>query len=54
LYRQRDNPFPDGREERASADWLAGCDGAHSLVRHTVGATFAGQTMGGAMRLYFI
>ena len=36
---------PDGREERASADWLAGCDGAHSLVRHTVGATFAGETM---------
>ena len=35
----------DGREERASADWLAGCDGAHSLVRHTVGATFAGETM---------
>ena len=35
----------DGREERASADWLAGCDGAHSLVRHTVGATFAGHTM---------
>jgi 2-polyprenyl-6-methoxyphenol hydroxylase-like FAD-dependent oxidoreductase len=36
---------PDGREERTSADWLAGCDGAHSLVRHTVGATFAGETM---------
>src|SRR5580704_6781827 len=35
----------DGREERASADWLAGCDGAHSLVRRTVGATFAGETM---------
>jgi 2-polyprenyl-6-methoxyphenol hydroxylase-like FAD-dependent oxidoreductase len=35
----------DGREEKASADWLAGCDGAHSLVRHTVGATFAGHTM---------
>jgi 2-polyprenyl-6-methoxyphenol hydroxylase-like FAD-dependent oxidoreductase len=35
----------DGREERASASWLAGCDGAHSLVRHTVGATFAGETM---------
>jgi 2-polyprenyl-6-methoxyphenol hydroxylase-like FAD-dependent oxidoreductase len=35
----------DGSEERASADWLVGCDGAHSLVRHTVGATFAGETM---------
>src|ERR1700733_10175484 len=35
----------DGREEKAVADWLAGCDGAHSLVRHTVGAAFAGETM---------
>jgi 2-polyprenyl-6-methoxyphenol hydroxylase-like FAD-dependent oxidoreductase len=35
----------DGREEKAAADWLAGCDGAHSLVRHTVGAAFAGETM---------
>ena len=33
----------DGREEKTSADWLAGCDGAHSLVRHTVGAIFAGH-----------
>jgi 2-polyprenyl-6-methoxyphenol hydroxylase-like FAD-dependent oxidoreductase len=35
----------DGHENKISADWLAGCDGAHSLVRHTVGATFAGKTM---------
>jgi len=35
----------DGREEKARADWVAGCDGAHSLVRHTVGAPFAGKTM---------
>jgi 2-polyprenyl-6-methoxyphenol hydroxylase-like FAD-dependent oxidoreductase len=35
----------DGREEKASADWVVGCDGAHSLVRHTVGAPFAGKTM---------
>jgi 2-polyprenyl-6-methoxyphenol hydroxylase-like FAD-dependent oxidoreductase len=35
----------DGREEKAAADWLAGCDGAHSLVRHTVGAAFAGETI---------
>jgi 2-polyprenyl-6-methoxyphenol hydroxylase-like FAD-dependent oxidoreductase len=35
----------DGREEEASVDWVVGCDGAHSLVRHTVGAPFAGQTM---------
>jgi 2-polyprenyl-6-methoxyphenol hydroxylase-like FAD-dependent oxidoreductase len=35
----------DGSEERASAEWLVGCDGAHSLVRHAVGATFTGKTM---------
>jgi len=37
--------LPDGHEENASADWVMGCDGAHSLVRHTVGATFDGSTM---------
>ncbi len=36
---------PDGAEEKLSADWLVGCDGAHSLVRHTVGAPFTGKTM---------
>jgi 2-polyprenyl-6-methoxyphenol hydroxylase-like FAD-dependent oxidoreductase len=36
---------PDGRKERVSADWLIGCDGAHSIVRHAVGASFAGETM---------
>jgi 2-polyprenyl-6-methoxyphenol hydroxylase-like FAD-dependent oxidoreductase len=36
---------PDGREETASADWVVGCDGAHSFVRHTVGAPFVGKTM---------
>ena len=35
----------DGREENIHANWLLGCDGAHSLVRHSVGATFAGETM---------
>ena len=35
----------DGREETAHADWLAGCDGAHSIVRHTLGAPFTGETM---------
>jgi 2-polyprenyl-6-methoxyphenol hydroxylase-like FAD-dependent oxidoreductase len=35
----------DGREEMAHADWLAGCDGAHSIVRHTLGAPFTGETM---------
>ena len=34
----------DGREETMSADWLAGCDGAHSVVRHTLGAPFTGET----------
>jgi 2-polyprenyl-6-methoxyphenol hydroxylase-like FAD-dependent oxidoreductase len=35
----------DGGERIAAADWLAGCDGAHSLVRHTLGATFEGETL---------
>jgi 2-polyprenyl-6-methoxyphenol hydroxylase-like FAD-dependent oxidoreductase len=33
-----------GSEETLSAAWLAGCDGAHSVVRHSVGATFDGET----------
>jgi 2-polyprenyl-6-methoxyphenol hydroxylase-like FAD-dependent oxidoreductase len=33
----------DGREERVACDWIAGCDGAHSAVRHAVGARFAGE-----------
>ena len=37
----------DGREETVQADWLAGCDGAHSIVRHTLAAPFSGETMGG-------
>ena len=35
----------DGREETVSTDWLLGCDGAHSVVRHGVGAVFAGETL---------
>jgi 2-polyprenyl-6-methoxyphenol hydroxylase-like FAD-dependent oxidoreductase len=35
---------PDGREEEVLADWLVGCDGAHSIVRHSLGATFDGET----------
>lgn len=35
----------DGREENVSADWLIGCDGAHSAVRHGVGAIFSGETL---------
>jgi 2-polyprenyl-6-methoxyphenol hydroxylase-like FAD-dependent oxidoreductase len=35
----------DGREETMSANWLIGCDGAHSMVRHSVNAPFTGETM---------
>jgi 2-polyprenyl-6-methoxyphenol hydroxylase-like FAD-dependent oxidoreductase len=35
----------DGREEKVSTPWLVGCDGAHSIVRHAVGASFAGETI---------
>ena len=34
----------DGREETLSADWLIGADGAHSTVRHGLGAAFTGET----------
>lgn len=34
----------EGSQETLSAAWLAGCDGAHSVVRHSVGATFDGET----------
>jgi 2-polyprenyl-6-methoxyphenol hydroxylase-like FAD-dependent oxidoreductase len=36
---------PDGRETTVSADWLVGCDGAHSAVRHGLGAPFSGETL---------
>jgi len=35
----------DGSSETLSADWLAGCDGAHSAVRHGLGLPFEGSTM---------
>lgn len=35
---------PDGRVENVTADWLVGCDGAHSIVRHSLGASFEGET----------
>ena len=35
----------DGAEEIVHADWLVGCDGAHSIVRHALGAPFTGTTM---------
>lgn len=33
----------DGREETESFDWVVGCDGAHSAVRHHLGVTFPGE-----------
>ena len=35
----------DGHEETVSTDWLLGCDGAHSAVRHGLNASFAGETL---------
>src|SRR5271170_7828792 len=35
----------DGRQETVSANWLLGCDGAHSVVRHTMAMPFAGETL---------
>lgn len=32
-------------EETVTADWLVGCDGAHSTVRHQLGLAFAGETL---------
>jgi 4,5-epoxidase len=34
----------DGSVERAAADWLVGCDGAHSAVRKAIGLDFAGTS----------
>ena len=34
----------EGMEERVEADWLIGCDGAHSAVRHGLGMGFDGST----------
>ena len=35
---------PSGETETDAALYLAGCDGAHSVVRHQIGAEFAGAT----------
>ena len=35
---------PDGGEEALECDWLLGCDGAHSTVRHVLGVPFSGVT----------
>ncbi len=34
----------DGSEELIQTNWLLGCDGAHSTVRHTLGLKFDGST----------
>ena len=34
----------DGRTETCEVAWLAGCDGAHSSVRHALGVDFHGST----------
>jgi len=36
---------PDGSEEAVDLDWMIGCDGAHSIVRHGLGMGFEGDTM---------
>jgi len=35
----------DGSTEALQADWLVGCDGAHSTVRHGLGFAFEGSTL---------
>ena len=35
---------PGGVESACAAGWLAGCDGAHSIVRHQLGTGFEGGT----------
>jgi len=34
-----------GEEETLTTQWLIGCDGAHSMVRHGLGLSFAGDTL---------
>jgi len=35
---------PEGRQETCEASYIAGCDGAHSTVRETIGTGFPGGT----------
>lgn len=41
---------PGGLQQRVTCDWLIGCDGAHSTVRHQLGLDFNGEQYAG-MRL---
>lgn len=36
---------PDGQVEETSVRWVAACDGAHSTVRHLIGADFEGNAL---------
>jgi 2-polyprenyl-6-methoxyphenol hydroxylase-like FAD-dependent oxidoreductase len=36
---------PDGVEETVESQWLVGCDGAHSAIRHGLGLSFVGDTL---------
>lgn len=42
---------PDGRNEATTADWLIGCDGAHSLIRHRLAMPFEGNIVPGTFVL---
>ena len=42
---------PDGKSEDVTAKYLVGCDGAHSLVRKTLGLKFEGSTF---ERLFYV
>jgi 2-polyprenyl-6-methoxyphenol hydroxylase-like FAD-dependent oxidoreductase len=35
----------DGHNETVETEWLIGCDGAHSTVRHALGLSFEGETL---------
>jgi 2-polyprenyl-6-methoxyphenol hydroxylase-like FAD-dependent oxidoreductase len=37
--------LPDGTVEELRTDWLVGCDGAHSSIRHALGKSFDGKTV---------
>jgi 2-polyprenyl-6-methoxyphenol hydroxylase-like FAD-dependent oxidoreductase len=41
----------DGTEQTCTAAYIAGCDGAHSTVRHAIGASFPGGTYA---RLFYV
>ena len=45
--RARDTRAADGSEEICEVAFVAGCDGAHSIVRHTLGVGFPGGTYSG-------